>query len=152
MPPETGAASAGTGELRASVAIVEDEFLVALQLEDILLDGGYRVVATAPDLSAAEAISQTVDVALVDLNLRDGPTGPEIARRLSARFGTRIIYVTANPGQIGVPADTAMGVLHKPFSRKAIEATLEYALDQTLTVARPRELEPLARRPILRSA
>ncbi|MET1754733.1 response regulator [Novosphingobium sp. RD2P27] len=152
MPPESGAASADTDKVRASIAIVEDEFLVALQLEDILLEGGYHVVATAPDLPAAEAISQTVDVALVDLNLRDGLTGPEIARRLSTRFGTRIVYVTANPGQIGVPAETAMGVLHKPFSRKAIEATLEYALDQSLTVARPRELEPLERHPVFRSA
>jgi CheY-like chemotaxis protein len=127
----------------ASVVIVEDEFLVALQLEDILIDGGYRVVATVPDRASADAVSQTADVALVDLNLRDGPTGPEVARMLSERFGTRIIYVTANSGQIGVPAPTALGVVHKPFSRQAIEAAVAYALDETLTVPRPLDLQPL---------
>lgn len=125
------------------VVIVEDEFLVALQIEDILLDHGYEVVATVPDLAAAEAVSQMVDVALVDLNLRDGPTGPEIARRLSTRFGARIIYVTANPAQIGVPAPTAIGVVHKPFSRETIEAALAFALDDTLKMRRPADLQPV---------
>lgn len=126
----------------AKIVIVEDEFLVALQLEDILLDGGYDVIATVPDRAAADTIAQVADVALVDLNLRDGPTGPEIARVLSERFGTRIIYVTANAGQIGDPASTALGVVHKPFSRQAIEASIAYALDENRTV-RPAELHPV---------
>ena len=127
----------------AKVVIVEDEFLVALQLEDILLDLDYCVVGTLPDKASADALAHPADVALVDLNLRDGPTGLAIARSLSERFGTRIIYVTANSGQIGVPADTALGVVHKPFSRDTIEAAVAYALDDTLTVARPAELEPI---------
>lgn len=136
----------------ANVVIVEDEFLVALQLEDILLDLDYHVVGTLPDKAAADALAYSADVALVDLNLRDGPTGPEIARSLSERFGTRIIYVTANSGQIGVPAATALGVVHKPFSRDTIEAAVAYALDDTLTVPRPAELRSLDGYEMLRSA
>jgi len=126
-----------------NIVIVEDEFLVALQLEDILLELDYHVLGTFPDKAAADTLTCSADVALVDLNLRDGPTGPEIARTLSRRFGTRIIYVTANSGQIGVPAETALGVVHKPFSRETIEAAVAYALDDTLTVPRPAELQPL---------
>lgn len=136
----------------ASVVIVEDEFLVALQLEDIMMDSGYHVIATVPDKSAAVAITGPVDIALVDLNLRDGPTGPEIATLLSDRFGTRIIYVTANAGQIGNPAPTAVGVIHKPFSRQAIEAAIAYALDESLTVARPVDLQPLQNEGLRRRA
>lgn len=136
----------------ANVVIVEDEFLVALQLEDILLELDYHVVGTLPDKAAADALAYSADVALVDLNLRDGPTGPEIARSLSERFGTRIIYVTANSGQIGVPAATALGVVHKPFSRDTIEAAVAYALDDTLTVPRPAELRLLDGYEMLRSA
>lgn len=127
----------------AKLLIVEDEVLVALQLEDILVDCGYEVIASVPDLAAASAVSQVADVALVDLNLRDGPTGPEIARLLSERYGTRIIYVTANSGQIGTPAPTALGVIHKPFSCKAIEAAVAFALDGAGTALRPAELHPL---------
>lgn len=126
-----------------NIVIVEDEFLVALQLEDILLELDYHIVAMVPDHAAANAISTSADLALVDINLRDGPTGPDIARLLSERYGTRIIYVTANPGQIGLPADTAIGVIYKPFSRDVIEAAVAYALDDTLTVPRPAELELL---------
>lgn len=128
----------------ANVVIVEDEFLVALQLEDIILDCGHAVVATVPDLAGVSAIYDAPDVALVDLNLRDGPTGPRIADMLCERYGTRIIYVTANSGQIGQPARTALGVVHKPFSRAAIEDAIAFALDDTRTVGRPSELQPLA--------
>ena len=126
-----------------TVAIIEDEFLVALQIEDILLDSGYSVVATVSDFAGASAIAVPTDVALVDLNLRDGLSGPKIACMLSERFGTRIIYVTASSAQIGEPAATAVGVVHKPFTRAGIEAVVAYAIDDSLSIPRPPELQPL---------
>lgn len=111
----------------ARVLIVEDEFLLALQLEDILADGGHAVVGTVPDCASLDRVQVAPDVALVDLNLRDGLTGPEIARRLSGRFGARVIYVTANPAQIDAPAPTAIGIVQKPFTREAILAAIAYA-------------------------
>ena len=112
-----------------AILIVEDEILVALQLEDILCDAGHSVVGIVPDQAALHALSDPPQVALVDLNLRDGLTGPLIARALAERFGTRIIYVTANPGQIGEPAPTAVGIVQKPFSSSAILAAIDRALD-----------------------
>lgn len=126
-----------------TVAIIEDEFLVAMQIEDILLDNGYTVVATASDFADAAAIAEPTDVALVDLNLRDGLSGPKIARMLSKRFGTKIIYVTASSAKIGVPAATALGVVHKPFTRAGIEAAIAYAVDNGISVPRPPELHAL---------
>jgi DNA-binding response OmpR family regulator len=134
------------------VLIVEDEFLVALQLEDILIDCGHDVVGNVSDLASADGITEAADVALVDLNLRDGLTGPEIARRLCDRFGTRIIYVTANPSQIDMPAECTLGVIQKPFSRGAIQAAVAYALADDLGVPRPAELQPLPGHTIRRSA
>lgn len=115
----------------ANVLIVEDEFLVALQLEDILTDAGHTVVGIVPDEAAAHSLAEAPElapeIALVDLNLRDGPSGPLIARQLAERFGTVIVYVTANPGQIGTPAPTALGVVQKPFSQHAILAAIALA-------------------------
>lgn len=125
------------------ILIVEDEFLVALQLEDILADGGYSVIGTLPDSSALGSLGQAPDVALVDLNLRDGLTGPAIARELAGRYGARVIYVTANPGQIDMPAETAVGIVQKPFTREAILAAISYALSSCPDAVRPAELEPL---------
>ena len=125
------------------VLIVEDEFLVALQLEDILCDGGHAVLGTVLDMESCIMLEEGPDVALVDLNLRDGLTGPEIARQLALRFGARVIYVTANPGQIDVPAPTAIGFVQKPFTRGSILGAVEYAVAGCPAARRPAELEPL---------
>ncbi|KMS54907.1 response regulator [Novosphingobium barchaimii LL02] len=125
------------------ILIVEDEFLVALQLEDILADGGHSVLGTFPDMASLGLLGDVPDVALVDLNLRDGLTGPAIARDLSGRYGARVIYVTANPGQIDTPAPTAVGIVQKPFTRQAILAAISYALSGCPDAVRPDELEPL---------
>jgi DNA-binding response OmpR family regulator len=111
----------------ANVLIVEDEFLVALQLEDILTEAGHKVIGIVPDQASVLAVGEPPEVALVDLNLRDGPSGPRIARHLAERFGTAIVYVTANPAQIDRPAPTAIGVVHKPFSQQAILAAISLA-------------------------
>ena len=118
-----------TSRASANVLIVEDEFLVALQLEDILTDAGHKVVGIVPDQASAQAIAARPEVALVDLNLRDGPSGLTIAQQLAERFGTVIVYVTANPGQICTPAPTALGVVQKPFSHHAILAAVTLAMN-----------------------
>ncbi|MCJ2183997.1 response regulator [Novosphingobium sp. 1949] len=133
---------------KAKVLIVEDEFLLALQLEDILHDAGHSVIATLADRAALDGLGGALDgarlcadIALVDLNLRDGLTGPDVARQLCERFGTRVIYVTANPGQIGDPASGAVGVVQKPFHREAILAAIQYVLAGCPEAARPAALE-----------
>lgn len=124
------------------ILIVEDEFLVALQLEDILADGGHAVLGTVPDMASLCMLGEAPDVALVDLNLRDGLTGPAIARDLAGKFGSHVIYVTANPGQIDLPASTALGIVQKPFTRQAILGAIAFALGGG-GGNRPAELEPL---------
>ncbi len=133
------------GAAAAKVLIVEDEFLLALQLEDIVMDGGHTVIATAADRASLERVGIAPDVALVDLNLRDGLTGPAIAHDLAARYGSRVIYVTANPGQIDTPAETAVGIVTKPFSQATILAAIAYALAGCPDHGRPGDLHPLHR-------
>ncbi|MDE2435127.1 MAG: response regulator [Sphingomonadales bacterium] len=109
------------------VLIVEDEILVALDLEDIIQGAGHEIVGVISDRNGIDTLGCAPAVALVDLNLRDGPTGPEIARRLSERFGTTIIFVTANPDQIERPPLTALGYIQKPFRSADVVAALGIA-------------------------
>ena len=106
--------------------IVEDEIFVALDLERILTDAGYRVHAIAPDSDAAFAAAPDCDFALVDVNLRDGRTGPGVARRMAEEHGVRVVFVTANPAQIGDPTP-ALGYVRKPFCDRAIVAAAKLA-------------------------
>ena len=108
--------------------IVEDEIFVALDLERILLDAGYDVCAIAPDSEAALACASTCDFALVDVNLRDGATGPTIGEKLACDYGVKVVFVTANPTQIGTPRG-ALGYVRKPFSEAAILAAARLAAE-----------------------
>lgn len=113
--------------MNKTVLIVEDEIFVALEIEQIVEDAGFTVGAIAADREAALAAADNCDIALVDLNLRDGPTGPGIGMELAGQYGIRVIYVTANPAQIGVAAQAALGVITKPFRAHSIAATLKLA-------------------------
>ncbi|WP_336967837.1 response regulator [Sphingobium aromaticiconvertens] len=109
------------------VLIVEDEIFVALEIEQVVESAGFSVGAIAADQAAALAAAADCDIALVDLNLRDGRTGPRIGMELASQYGLRVIYVTANPSQIGEASIAAMGVVTKPFLSQSIRAALELA-------------------------
>ncbi len=111
------------------VLIVEDEIFVALEIEQIVEETGFDVSAIAADREAALACAESCDIALVDLNLRDGPTGPTIGMELASRYGIRVIYVTANPSQIGAASVAALGVITKPFRAQSISAALQLAAE-----------------------
>src|SRR6476619_669514 len=79
------------------VLIVEDEFLLALDLEETMFELGFDVSALAPSASKARslAMSDQPDVALVDVCLEGGREGIEIARWLRKVCEVAIIFVTA---------------------------------------------------------
>lgn len=111
-----------------TILIVEDEMLVACDMQDILEDHGYRCAGIAPDLSSAQRyFDDPVDLALVDLNLRDGLTGPQIGERLSSA-GVPVIFITANPAQLGDGVAGTIGVLTKPTDEKTLLDAVSYAL------------------------
>lgn len=112
-----------------SILIVEDEMLVALEMESILQDLGYEVLGIAPDLNTALSFTERqIDLALVDLNLRDGLTGPEIGERLARDHDASVLFVTANPRLLGDGVNGAVGVLTKPTDETAVRSAVEYAL------------------------
>lgn len=125
------------------ILIVEDEVLVALQLEDMFESQGYKVIAIVPDRASLDQVEDLPDVAFVDLNLRDGLTGPEIAHALAGRYGCKVVYVTANPGDIVDPAKTAVGIVQKPFSSDVILSAASFALSNDNAGPPPPGLSPL---------
>lgn len=103
------------------VLIVEDEALVALDLKNILEEVGFSIVGIAADSRRAlEFADRGVDAAMVDLNLRDGLTGPKIGEEL-VRRGVTVLFMTANPGQLGKGVPGAVGVLAKPVAQYEVK-------------------------------
>lgn len=114
--------------MTARILIVEDEMLVAMELESILQDLGHMPVGIAPDLQTAERLAdEPLDLALVDLNLRDGLTGPEIGKRLGER-GASVLFITANPRLLGNGIAGTIGVLTKPTDEETVRAAVDFAL------------------------
>ena len=115
--------------MTASILIVEDEILVALEMECILEEQGYQVVGIAADLEGALAYADShIDLALVDLNLRDGLTGPEIGKRLAHEHKANVLFVTANPRLLGDGISGTVGVLTKPTDEACLTAAVAFAL------------------------
>jgi CheY-like chemotaxis protein len=85
----------------ARALIIEDEILIALELEDVLAGLGYAVCGLAPNGSKALnlAISHKPNLALVDVRLERSEEGIEIARRLREVCGAAIVFVTASVEQ-----------------------------------------------------
>ena len=114
--------------MAARILIVEDEMLVALELENVLEDLGHDPVGIVPDVQAAELyFDEALDLALVDLNLRDGLTGPEIGKRLGER-GITVLFITANPSLLGHGVAGTVGVITKPTDEDTVKAAVDYAL------------------------
>ncbi len=112
------------------VLIVEDEILVALDLEDALSEAGYSIAGIAADRQEALALAAKADVALVDLNLRDGPTGVGIGMDLAERYGVRVVFLTANPSSVGASAGGAVGCLDKPCLPEHVCEAIDFAVER----------------------
>lgn len=114
---------------RANILIVEDEILIASELEAILEDMGHNPVGIAADSKTALQLANLKpDLALVDLNLRDGATGAKLGEVLSRQFHVPVLFVTANPRLLGGGVAGAIGVLTKPYDARIIEDAVTYAL------------------------
>lgn len=109
----------------ARILIVEDEMLVAMLVEDVVLDLGHEVVGPAMRLEdALRAVDeQDFDFAILDINLAGKQSFP-VADRLTQR-GTPFMFASGY-GAAGLadPYRTAP-ILQKPFSSEQVETILK---------------------------
>lgn len=121
------------------ILIVEDEALVALEVESILAMAGHEPVAVADDLPSALAAAEQAapDLALVDIQLARGASGIEVAAALKAR-GIPCLFATGNCPE-EPRDDLAIGCLHKPFS----DRTLTGAVRAVAAILRGNDPGPL---------
>lgn len=113
------------------VLIVEDEMLLALDLEDMLVDAGHAVVGQASDmhqaLALAERLEGGIDVAIMDVNLARGTNGVETAAGLRQRWNVPSLFVSGNLDER--TRERAMewqpvGFVGKPYSEREVLSSL----------------------------
>jgi DNA-binding response OmpR family regulator len=110
------------------VLIVEDDPVIAADYEATVLDECFVPCGPAADSRQALAMldSRRPDVALVDLHLRDGNTGPWIARQL-AQKGVKLIVVSDDRDATMDLADIEFTFAQKPVSPEALRSMLTAA-------------------------
>jgi CheY-like chemotaxis protein len=117
----------------ARILIVEDERLIAVDLQRRLTRLGYAVVALAA--SGAEAIQKALalcpDVVLMDIRLQGDMDGVEAAQQIHASAAIPVVFMTAyvdEDTQQRVRATSSWGCLYKPFTVHQVQSALEHVL------------------------
>ena len=108
---------------RLRALLVEDEPLVALMIEDMLVDLGIDVALSASTLADALAATEAeFDFALLDINLKGERSFP--AAEALRRRGKPFLFVTGY-GMLGTyGTDFDVVVLQKPFTLSDLRAAL----------------------------
>ncbi len=109
---------------RKRVLVVEDEFLVALMLADLLADMGYIVVGPAFELAEARRLAETspIDAALLDVNL-NGVSVDQVADILFER-DIPFIFVTGYDRPPAGFYETCRW-LNKPYQTSELQRAVE---------------------------
>lgn len=115
----------------SNVLIIEDETLIAIQLEQIATNLGHWVQGCArTHLEAREAIRfGKPDLILSDIQLADGSSGIEAVNEILCQGPTPVIFITAYPERLltGRRPEPAY-LLNKPFVPDQVQAVISQAL------------------------
>jgi two-component system, response regulator PdtaR len=122
-----------TGHHRPSLLIVEDDFMLASEIEETLKQAGYQVLppAQTAEEAIALAIAHVPTLALVDIELFGGKTGIEVALEMRESVGVRSIFVTghSDPETVAAAARAEpISWLKKPFGPGSIVAAVQLAV------------------------
>lgn len=110
---------------RLSILVVEDDFLIAMGLEDFLIDEGHEVVGTSRSLSSAFQIleDRAFDVAILDIDLGSELVWP-FARRLSQE-GRDFFFLSSDCTRRDFPSECSSAQrLCKPFKDEEVRLAL----------------------------
>jgi CheY-like chemotaxis protein len=111
------------------ILIVEDEFFIALEVEEQVTSLGHTVVGTAAtaDEAVRMAGERRPDVVLMDIRLAGATDGITAALAIRSQYGIESVFVTANTDPhtlIRAKGIKPLGVLEKPVTLERLRAQL----------------------------
>jgi DNA-directed RNA polymerase specialized sigma24 family protein/CheY-like chemotaxis protein len=118
-------------DLASRILIIEDELVIAMDLEDLVVGLGHTVVgiATTRDEAVRMAARHKVDLILTDIRLADGSSGVDAVGDILSNVDVPAIFITAFPECLltGERMEPTY-LITKPFSRDTVRATIGQAL------------------------
>lgn len=130
--------------MSARILVVEDESIVARDLQETLEEFGYGVAAIASSgEEAIEKASQTrPDLVLMDIRLKGKLDGVDTAMRLRQQMQLPVVYLTAYADDETVErakATEPLGYLLKPFVGREVYSAITIALERARTERKLRQ-------------
>jgi len=116
---------------RTDVLIIEDEPLIAMDLEMLVREQGHDVTAFA--VTHQEAVESArvrrPGLVLADIRLADDSSGVDAVQEILAEFAVPVIFITAFPERLltGERPEPAF-LITKPFQRSTVKAAIAQAL------------------------
>src|SRR5437763_760999 len=115
----------------ADVLIIEDEPIIAMDIETIVRDLGHNVVGVAVtrDEAVTQARSNPPGLVLADIQLADDSSGIDAVKDILAEFSVPVIFITAFPERLltGTRPEPTF-LITKPFQRSTVKAAIAQAL------------------------
>ena len=118
-------------QTHADVLIIEDEPIIAMDIESIVRDLGHNVtgVAVTRDEAVAQARKAPPGLVLADIQLADDSSGIDAVKDILGEFSVPVIFITAFPERLLTgtrPEPTYL--ITKPFQRSTVKAAISQAL------------------------
>ena len=117
--------------IRGKVMVIEDEPLIAMDIEQMVESLGHRVVGTARTHKEATALFKSTQpkMVLADIQLADGSSGIDAVNEILAMVSVPVIFITAFPERLLTgerPEPTFL--VTKPFNPDMVKALISQAL------------------------
>lgn len=114
------------------VMVIEDEAIIALDLQGIVSDMGHKITGVATTRTEAQALfaQETPDLILSDIQLADGSSGVDAVNDiLKANADIPVIFITAFPERLltGERPEPAF-VITKPYSEDQVTSAVSQAM------------------------
>ena len=118
---------------RTSVLIVEDEGVIAADMECRLLERGYNVTGSASSATQALELARAVkpDIVLMDVRISGHMDGIELAGIFRREFSVPVVFVTAHADAATLTRakeSEPFGFIVKPIGRESLHTNIEVAL------------------------
>jgi DNA-directed RNA polymerase specialized sigma24 family protein/CheY-like chemotaxis protein len=128
-------------QLATNVLIIEDEPIVALDLDRLVRSLGHKVVGVAATRAEAMNVAgaHSLGLILADVRLADGSSGLDVASDILRAFDIPVIFITAFPERLltGARREPAF-LVTKPFQ----DSTVKALIGQALFFHEPKTLAP----------
>lgn len=120
-----------SAQISARVMIIEDEPLIALDIEQLVTDIGHEVVGMATTHREATKVATEVKpgIVLADIHLADGSSGIDAVNDILKEIDVPVIFITAYPERLltGDRPEPAF-LVTKPFKPEMVKAIMSQAL------------------------